>query len=830
MLPVFSRLPALLILFSCFSASAQETTIPWRILPPKITNPDFKSPANPASTNWRPGTDKSLVLPLKDGLTLGTKYRARWGESLPTGSWTLDFTVSGRDEFDLTIVPDLGPDPCFLIRFKWPEEDLPVHKIRLFWDRDNHKMHGWANGSALYDGDLDTSDSRIEGHIQWAVTNYGNYGTRSLSLSHVRLRPGTPADLPKVDAPEPPGLAETGWRQASTAALSPEATQLLEQMTGTKENPLTRAYAMSALMIANRNPRQGLDNSQILAVETLTTNTLDDSDPKCDASAAALVLPVAIASMSPAQRKQESARITAWKSKFFEPFFKLVTSDMPSPVRAPVSGIEAVLARGGLLSPVRTIAAQPYGELRVPYFVSTDWISQLSASRPDAALAASAKLIRDSENGGFAWFLPQLREGSPEVYTDVITFQKCDSENAGIVNRSFPEPRPESAAKAAYRLAGIVPADSAYFLSLIKEPEFRADVLEQLAGLSRTFSPEIDKALAESIAAFKPGHRVDSPVPLIVRRATYNFRCGRPQVAKALLESAKFKIGKAEFSLFEDPWSIYRALRDMKDPSAGIWLAKSQAAAIARDKNASEIDSGLYFSATRLVVAELAKLGQYDAALNLARTLDEDNLPWNRSISIRSVINSLVPLDTPRALRMVQELSPEKREGATVGIALIKAPLDFDAAWKIMATVSPAARDASMLRLAPFAPPAYRDQIRPGIEKSIQAQVNRPNHMKYGLHERNIAGLENLPPDFLAALAPAFAGDHELLARDLFLSIGSATGAANDPVWLRLSVPEKTYGYELPWAAERLEDVLRGEANNREAGYFLPPVALTPAH
>lgn len=770
-----------------------------------------------ASTAWAQNTPASVDPSSASSLFApGSKFKPNWSVTLSENDWTLDFTVIGRDDFEIIVSDNFGVKGNEWFRFD--ENDLPVRFFRFYWDSQRRRMWGWENGHEIYRTSIDITSSP-NGLLRWGSVSKAPE-RRSYSADVV-LREGPPVDLPRPNAPQPPGLAEKGWTSGAAAPLTPATITVLESLTANNESNLTGCYALAALLIARRNPKTEISPQQLALVDELVAASIDTQKPGGDSSGAAVLLPVTVASMTAAQRAREAPRIEAWKSAFFAPFHLLVASDKPSPVRNPQSGRSAVISRGALLSPAQAIATQDIGRDNIPYFLSMDWLWQVLESRPDAALSQATYLIRNNEGPAFAWFLPQLALSSPKLYREIMDLQRRDPKTAQLVHNGFDSISEETAAKAAYRLVATQPEDAAFFLNLIQDAETRADVLEVFAEKSGQFSPPIDQALADAVAKFKSSRRNDSPVPLLTRRAAYNYRFGRPAIAQGFLTTAMASVGKLKETNFRDTWAIYRLLRDQKDPRAPLWLDKSKAAAIERDSAADEFTGDVYISATDFVVTEMLVQGKTDEALDLARTLNEDDLGTSRALALGRVAIRIARTDLNRALKVVEEIQNERHESTMVNIAVAHAKTNFTAAWKLFETLSDGAQNRSIFRIAALAPDDFSEAVTERIRLAVEAHLGRPQHLKYGLTERDIKGLAELPPSMLAQLASSFKADRLLLARDLFLSIGRTTGLDDDPVWKRLEVSEISHGYSIPWSPDKLTYVFNSERSNAEMGIGL---------
>jgi hypothetical protein len=775
-----------------------------------------------ASTAWAqtaPAPKDTLATPSL--FTQGSRFRPNWSVTLPDGDWTIDFTVFGRDSFHIIVADAFGSRREE--EFQSNEKDVPVRFFRLHWESKEKRMWGWENGHEIYRTLLDDLPSSPGALLRWERVN--KTSEESCYCSDVLLKEGAPTDLPRPNAPQPPGLAEKGWKTGVTAPLSPSVTTVLESLTANNESNLTRCYALSALLISQRDPKIEVSPQQLVLIQELVAASLEFQKEGGDSSGAAVLLPVTVASMTATQRIREAARIEAWKAAFFAPFHRLGTRNKFSPNSNLQSGRATVIGRGALLSPAEAIATQDIGRDTLPYFLGADWIWQVLASRPDAALSESTYLVERNENSALAWFLPEIARASPKLFQEIMAFQRRDGKTAQVVNTSFGPVLEEMAAKAAYRLARTQPEDAKYFLSLIKDAETRADVLESLAEKSESFSSDIDQALADAVTQFKPWARDDSPVPILTRRAAYNFKFGKIAAAQGFLTTAMGQVGQLPSTNYRDTWAIYRKLRDFKDPRASLWLNKSKTAAIKRDAAADEFGDGFYISATGFVVEELLNQDKVDEALALARTLNEDNLPTNRALAVGRVASRLARADLNRALKVAEEIEGDQHDSTLVNIAVTHAKINFAAAWKLFETFSDTQKNRSIFRIAPFTPADFSEVVEKRVSLAVQSQLARPQHLQYDVTERDIKGLTNLAPSMLAQLAPSFKADRLLLARDLFLSVGKNTGLDGDPIWERLAITEVRYGYSIPWAPEKLKYVMDSEKSNAEMGLVLKEVS-----
>lgn len=627
------------------------------------------------------------------------------------------------------------------------------------------------------------------------------------------MTPGAP-----VAGAEPLGLALGGWKAPRGVPITPEVEQVLAGLQGSDQSLETRGYALAARLVAGANaplaPAMWQEVRDLVGQVRLSKVYSGQSAPSGEvegARAAMLVLVVAAARVAPAQRPA------------FTPDLRAMIETLTPPPGAPTSmpRDKAFAERLGLLWPSRAIERSGFENLPAPFI--EDWIFGLRQVRPDLSLSATTRLIRQNKNNAFAWFLPQLREVAPKLYTAVLDFNARDPKNARLVTSGFDNIRPEMVNKAVYRLASVAPTDAARFFALLQEPRMRIEAAQFLAEDGNAYAPSVDAEFEKAITVFQPSRSEQTAARLLVERARYHERWGKTATAGEFLGQA-MQLAAGDFGAAR---TVYYFLRDQGDPRAAGWLEKLKATALETDRGQNEGGGGIYFSATYIVVSELARLGQFDAALALAQTLNPITFPSNRSLAFSSIAYAVAATDAERALQIAQSVDETRRTDVFVGIALRVARTDFARGWAMLERVAPESKAAAVWQFAPYAPAAFAPELRALMAQSIETKIARPEHLRDSMAGRNPSDLEKSAPALLASLAPSFAGDRALLARDLFLSLGDRACAPGDPLWQRLRATETVTVYSIEWAPSSLKGVRTSVAANAERGLDFDKVELS---
>lgn len=164
---------------------AVPATVPLEVWDSTVENaPDnvAKGAAQTHQTNWQL-TPRGAILPLQDDLPRRQSYWLHLATPLPKGSWTLEFLVAGRDDFDLVVTPPgplqlprghMGAPSRPLPRLSVDRKDgeLPVRQMRFVYDAESGVLTGRSNGTLI--GNL--GQGRVEaGHyLNLNFTSYGN--------------------------------------------------------------------------------------------------------------------------------------------------------------------------------------------------------------------------------------------------------------------------------------------------------------------------------------------------------------------------------------------------------------------------------------------------------------------------------------------------------------------------------------------------------------------------------------------------------------------------------------------------------------------------------
>jgi len=792
------------------------------------------------------GTRLRLTVPANTAAT----YSLVCGDALPNSSWTMDFWLVQYDDHPtLSTTITLGPPghPYEYLKFDYRPSD---NRSEVSITRS--ELEG---GGYIYGGAGNIAWIRLvcdPGHQQFCIYLNG----QQVALNNKKmLIPSAPVSLnvtarykmdheiffdfagfaiSKEAHPLPAsvvGAAWKGWQPVDPwkqVSLPDDLAKRLQAMGAMPNNTgLGRAYALAAQLLA---ARQGQDQipADLWAAVTTYLQTALDKDPE----SASVLLPLVITSGDDAQRKQAAVLVPR--------FFTGLNAFVPGGVR----NRTGVLARAALIDPVQTAneAAVHSWNYNIPLPLLTD----LTATAPERALMLECMRL-NANNWNMAslgWHLPELQQCSPNYYQLSVNYF---TEAIGRKFFHIDEPN-RSLSYAAYKMAKLDYPTAITLASGITRPDFRADAVqavcdESTAAHSADLDAKIESALMDAAAQFTPTARNDSPGPELMRLARWYEKNGRHAQALTTVNQAIKKIGKLTRTTFRDTWAIYLFLRDVKHPDAAAWLDRATTAAIALDMDPeSRSPDTVSSAATAVVVRELAKAGQVEQALSIARKLNIPDLPDNYySGALAAIFFAIGDADTPRAMTLLKEITEvhqrsscvawlakklaardtktalalfdqvqEDKEKAAVIDALVPevAKTDLPTALALAMKVAPANRAAPLIRIAAVTPAGKSPQLQQLCGEAVAAKFAEYRARPSDGRDYLLAQLATLPLPMLLALSPYFSDEPEVLSHLAFLAVGTACSLNDEPVWQRMlwaetPRPEKEY-----WGCTLLRDAL----------------------
>jgi|GEM_PF-4879748 len=723
-------------------------------------------------------------------------YKITRTEPLPDGDYTIDLwieTVSKYDTISLCIGdPKTSHNRPVISVAEFMNRGLPLRWVRMACKRDDDMFVLSVDGKS---GLRSASDCgvRYDGQLTLVVQS-GKYDAGSPEVLRViscTVTPGVGADFGA------PGPAFQGW-STKIKPISPEDIAdfepKMEALYATAKYDAGKSYTLAAMILAEYCSKGVLGGQVWKHVRDLVTDLL----PR-ERSGLAIVLPIAAACGDANQR----AQIKNWTAEFFaiKDYSQWQSMKVNSETEAKAMLLDPVLA--GRMS--QHVSYEDYKYLTTVL----QKISPEFSSIPIMDCLAE----EDWKPEVVAWMLPDVLAASPRFgksAVDVVRkFAKQKTPMPGEPDKQL--------SFAAYRLAKVDPAMSDEFLSVIKDPEAKADTIYYIANalagdgdtLTRQMVDTIEKLMRQSIADWKPTGLRSSPVSVMMRLVKFLDSQKQTQKANDLLAETITKIGVTTVDEARDTLEIARYKRQTKAADFQEWWDRAITTAQKADEERDGSDNvdAIYISGLSLMVRDLVKDNQIIEAVKLVKLMDPVKTQDNRAMALDSIILQVIKTDPNAAIQYLTDYPDTRAKyGITGTIAVKIAPNDLRKALDLLQTIPESFRTNALLRIAAFIPISKLSTVIEELKTAIAAGI-KPTYdgsftSGFGNGPANL--YTSLPIETLLSLSDAFTKSPDLLAVYLLASIVKHCGLDTDPIWVQYWGTKRFDSKGNPWGVSKL--------------------------